>query len=88
MIPVYGFLQGDTIGLLLFAYERETAADLIRKLQNSAAIRVKPRLAMDLLYKNQIIEKKSTVLEMGLQPLDHFFVIRKERINAEKSTEL
>lgn len=78
MIPIYGFLQGDTIGLLVFAYPQETVHDLINKLQKSAAIRVKPREHMQLLYKGQALKRSMTVQEMGVQPLDHFFVVPEE----------
>ena len=36
VIPLYGFLEGDTIGLLVLADEDDTAADVARKLQASA----------------------------------------------------
>lgn len=75
MIPLYGFLETDTIGLLIMAYPEDTIEILIKKLQNSAALRVKPKAAMILLYKNRMIEPNATVLEIGFQPLDHFFVI-------------
>ena len=32
-IPLYGFLQGDTVGLLILADEGETVQTLARKLQ-------------------------------------------------------
>jgi hypothetical protein len=36
MIPLYGFLEGDTIGLLILAEEGDTIAALAQKLQDSA----------------------------------------------------
>jgi len=78
MIPIYGFLQGDTIGVLVFAYPNETANDLINKVQKAAAIRVKPKVGMKLIYKERSVEAHLTVTEMGIQPLEHFFVIHGE----------
>lgn len=75
MIPLYGFLETDTIGLLIFAYPEDTIETLIQKLQNSAAIRVKPQATMSLRYKDTFPEPHATVLETGFQPLDHFFVV-------------
>ena len=40
MIPMYGFLQGDTLGLLVLARPEDTAADLCAKLQSAASVRV------------------------------------------------
>ena len=40
MIPVYAFLEGDSLGLLVFAYEDETVADLTRKVCASSRCRI------------------------------------------------
>jgi len=40
VIPLYGFLEGDTLGLLVLAEEDETVLELARKLQNAANLRV------------------------------------------------
>ena len=74
MIPLYGFLELDTIGLLIMAYPEDTINVLIKKLQDSAAIRVRPKMAMKLYYKNQLMDPEATVNEIGFRPLDHFFV--------------
>ena len=42
-IPLYGFLEGDTVGLLVLAEEGETILELARKLQDAASIRVAPQ---------------------------------------------
>ena len=75
MIPIYGFLEGDTIGLLIFAYPNETVHDLINKVQKAAALRVQPKNDMTLVYKDQLMDLNSTVTQMGIQPLEHFFVV-------------
>lgn len=85
MIPIYGFLQGDSIGLLIFAYPDDTMADLITKVQKSAAIRVKPRMGMQLLYQDKVLALTSTVDEIGIQPLEHFFVVQGEGEDVKKT---
>lgn len=85
MIPIYGFLEGDSIGLLIFAYPNDTVADLISKVQKSAAIRVKPRMGMQLLYQDKALLLTSTVQEIGIQPLEHFFVVQGEGEDVEKT---
>lgn len=79
MIPLYGFLEGDTLGLLIFAYPQDKMSDLIAKLQRSAALRVSPRDNMALMYQDRIVELSTTVKELDIQPLEHFFV---KKINA------
>ena len=43
MIPLYGFLAGDTLGLLILAEEDDTMAELATKLQQAAFVRVATR---------------------------------------------
>jgi hypothetical protein len=88
MIPIYGFLEGDTIGLLIFAYPHETAQDLINKLQKSASVRIAPRANMQLLYKDHPVVSTLTVKELGVQPLEHFFVVQGDVNSVKKDNAL
>jgi hypothetical protein len=76
MIPLYGFLQGDTIGLLVLADENDTAAVLAQKLQASARVRVRPEARVKVMYKGQVIDDGTTVAQAVIQPLDRFDVIK------------
>lgn len=78
MIPVYGFLEGDTIGLLIFAYEDETVKMLIDKLQKSSQVRVAPRENMELIFQGKIQNKNERISKIGIGPLDRFDVLSKE----------
>lgn len=77
-IPVYGFLEGDTIGLLLLAEENETVQSLSEKLQRAARLRVKPFAPFKTLFKEQVLNPSSIVASCGLQPLDRFDVVSAE----------
>ena len=74
-IPLYGFLEGDTVGLLVLAEENETILDLARKLQEAASIRVAHHEKIDFVYAGKAIDPGLTVIQAGLQPLDRFDVI-------------
>jgi hypothetical protein len=74
-IPLYGFLEGDTLGLLVLAEEGETVLKLARKLQDAANIRVAHKERIDLVYNGKAIDPGLTVAQAGLQPLDRFDVI-------------
>jgi hypothetical protein len=76
-IPLYGFLEGDTVGLLVLAEEGETVLALARKLQNAANIRVAHKDRIDLVYDGKAIDPGLTVAQVGLQALDRFDVICK-----------
>jgi hypothetical protein len=79
-IPLYGFLEGDTLGLLLLAEEGETVLELARKLQDAASIRVARNDKTDLVYNGKTIDPGLTVGQAGLQALDRFDVIWKGKL--------
>ena len=74
-IPLYGFLEGDTLGLLVLGEEGETVLELARKLQEAANIRVAHKDRIDLVYNGKAIDPGLTVAQTGLQALDRFDVI-------------
>jgi Toluene-4-monooxygenase system protein B (TmoB) len=78
-IPLYGFLQGDTVGLLILAEEADTIQTLARKLQDAASLRVPARDQFQLVYNDKAIDPALTVAQAGLQALDRFDVISGER---------
>jgi hypothetical protein len=78
-IPLYGFLQGDTIGLLILAEETESIQTLARKLQDAASIRVRGSAHFHVIYNDKTIDPALTVAQAGLQALDRFDVISSEQ---------
>jgi len=76
MIPLYGFLQGDSIGLLVFADENDTAADLADKLQAAARIRVKSETKVKVVFQGVIVGAHTTVGQAQMGALDRFDVIK------------
>ena len=79
-IPLYGFLEGDTVGLLMLAQEGETVLDLARKLQEAASLRVAHNDKIDLVYNGKAIDPGLTVAQAGLQALDRFDVISRGKL--------
>jgi hypothetical protein len=79
-IPLYGFLEGDTLGLLMLAEEGETVLQLARKLQGAANIRVAPIDNVDFLYDGKAIDPGLTIAQVGLRALDRFDVIRRHKL--------
>jgi hypothetical protein len=74
-IPLYGFLQGDTVGLLILADEAETVQSLARKLQDAGSLRVAGRDHVHLVYNDRAMDPALTVAQAGFQALDRFDVI-------------
>ena len=73
-IPLYGFLEGDTLGLIILAEEGETVLELARKLQSAANIRVAHKEKINLVYGGKTVEPELTVAQTGMQALDRFDV--------------
>ncbi|HKQ70642.1 MAG TPA: toluene-4-monooxygenase system B family protein [Polyangiaceae bacterium] len=76
MIPLYGFLQGDTIGTLVLAEDDDTAQILADKVQASARLRVPTSPRVRLLYRGHAVDLDATVLQLGIQALERIDVVR------------
>jgi hypothetical protein len=75
VIPLYGFLAGDTIGLLVLADPDDTAAVLCGKLQSAASVRVLPLARPAVIYRGQRLDPGVTVQAASFSPLDRFDVV-------------
>jgi hypothetical protein len=77
MIPLYGFLQGDTIGLLILVDSLDTIEAVAGRLRQAASVRVAedPRLRV-VLHGTRRLDPTHTVAGSGLQPLDLIRVVR------------
>lgn len=73
-VPLYGFLEGDTIGLLVFADAADRMEDLAAKLERSAQVRVRPRPGGRVRVGGRLLPGRLTVEEAGLSALDRFDV--------------
>ena len=76
-IPLYGFLEGDVLGLIVLAEENDTILEVARKLQDAASIRVSRNDKIEFVYDGKTVNPGLTVGQAGLQPLDRFDVLRR-----------
>ena len=74
-IPLYGFMEGDTVGLLIMAEEGDTLQTLARKLQDAASLRVASGDQVRVVYNDKTLDPAMTVVQAGMQALDRFDVI-------------
>jgi hypothetical protein len=72
--PLYGFLEGDSIGLLVLAAPTDTMAQIAAKLQQSASVRVAPRARVHVEIGGRPVSGTVTVQGVGLAALDRFDV--------------
>ena len=75
LIPLYGFLKGDTVGLVVLVNDNDRIADIASSLQQAAACRVAPAPIAHVLFEGRVLDPQQTVAGAGLQPLDRIDVI-------------
>ena len=73
-LPLYGFREGDTLGLLILADEQETVGSLAQKLEEAASVRVAPSPKVELWYRDRKLDSMITLQEAGFVALDRFDV--------------
>jgi hypothetical protein len=85
VIPLFGFLEGDTLGLLILAGERDSMGELAQKLQEAAAVRVAPGAEVRVVVRGEPIDARVTVTACGLGALDRFDVVHRDDGSASRS---
>ena len=80
MIPLYAFLEGDTIGLLLLAMPEDSCDDLVKRLIQMARSRVAAVGPYTLEFRGKAQLGSITVSELGLAPLDRVDVRKREAV--------
>lgn len=69
-IPLYGFVQGDTLGLVVLAGESESVDELALRLSRAAAPRVKLDGKLQVLHRGRVLQGALTLTQAGVKPLD------------------
>lgn len=74
LVPLYGFLEGDTIGLLVLAHAGDLIRDVAADLQQAAAVRVEPFDSYRVYAGEHLLDLDQTVAQSGLSALDRIDV--------------
>ena len=78
LVPLYGFMRGDTVGLLVLARRDDTIAAVAANLQQAASVRVTPMEPAHVYYNGIRLNPEATVGEVGLRALERIDVIQGE----------
>jgi len=76
LIPLYGFVEGDTLGLLVLAYKSDTVAVLGERLQQSSRVRVALRDRVKVVYRGRVLEPGLTLETAGVSALERVDLVR------------
>ena len=70
VMPVSGFVQGDTMGVVVLARSDGTAGDLAEKLMQATAVRDARRPGFRLMTGARALDLGATLRMQNLEPLD------------------
>lgn len=69
-VPLYVFVRGDTLGLVVLAREDEHIDELAQRLLRAAAPRVALTGRLTVLHRGKRLRGELTLTEAGIRPLD------------------
>lgn len=70
LVPLYGFAEGDTMGVLVLAHEGWTIDEVAARLRDSVSLRVDTAGAWELRAGDRALPADATVASAGLCALD------------------
>jgi len=70
VLPLYGFVQGDTLGVIVLGRLEGTVRDLGENLLRATGVRVKPRGPFRIMSGEQSLDLAAPLRSIGMQPLD------------------
>jgi hypothetical protein len=70
LVPLYGFVAGDTLGVLVLVQDHDTIAQVARVLAQAVAMRVAPHPDARLRARGALLDPRATVAAAGLVALD------------------
>jgi hypothetical protein len=75
LVPLHGFLQGDSVGLLLLVQDTDTLAHVARTMIDAAAVRVAPARQARVFRAGVELELTETVASAGLIALERIDLV-------------
>lgn len=78
LVPLYGFVEGDTLGLLVLVRSTDTIAALAASLQQASEMRVAPFSHFAVRHEDRRLAPGLTVAAAGLTALDRVELVREE----------
>ncbi|HTQ07831.1 MAG TPA: hypothetical protein VMI54_28450 [Polyangiaceae bacterium] len=70
LMPLYGFVRGDMLGVVVLVRASDSVGTLIDTLQQATAVRVKPGARARLFAGKRELDRASTVAAAGLTALE------------------
>ena len=78
LVPLYGFLRGDTIGLVILVHDHQSIAEVAQMLQEAASMRVAPKSRASVYFAGKLLDPVLSVAQSGLSMLDRVDVVQED----------
>lgn len=76
MVPLYGFVEGDALGVVVLAHAHESLQVVGVRLQQATEMRIAPWRAFELYAGPRALPLDQTVADAGLTALDRIDLVR------------
>jgi hypothetical protein len=70
VMPVYGFVAGDTMGVVVLVRPDDTCRELAARLTEAAGVRVVGSGSGRVSFKGRVLDPRVTLRSEGVTPLD------------------
>jgi len=79
LVPLYGFVEGDVMGVVVLADLDAPVADLATRLVEAAGVRVAPRAGGEVRLGERALDPRATLRHEGVTPLDRVDLVWRAR---------
>lgn len=70
LVPLYGFVRGDSLGVLVLCKDTDSIRQLAENLGQATIVRIEPRGVPRVYRAGRLLDPTLTVAEAGLSALD------------------
>jgi hypothetical protein len=70
LVPLHGFLAGDTLGVLVLVHDTEPVRLIAERLMQAAAVRITPFFPAEVLFRGAVLDLDHSIAQAGLGALD------------------
>ena len=83
-LPLYGFVEGDTVGVLILADKEESVESMARKLRDAVTLRVDASDDMEVVYQGVVLDPLITLEQALIAPLQRLDLRRKNGVPKDR----
>ena len=79
-LPLYGFVEGDTLGVLILADKDESVESMARKLRDAVTLRVDASDDMEIVYQGVVLDPIIKLEQAQIAPFQRLDLRRKNGV--------